>query len=188
MTTETIREAEHAKYRAAYRQPKYRMSGARMEDAVRDLADLPCRGSYLDVGCGRGEMLRHALQLGYLPAHGAEVVDDLIDGVTVVRGEAHALPFTDAAFDVVSLFDVIEHLPVGDDELACQELRRVARRFVLLTANNRPSKLKTGEDLHINIRPYPEWDERFRAWFAGCEVTWLKGRQYISEGWRVALP
>jgi hypothetical protein len=89
---------------------------------------------------------------------------------------------------VVSLFDVIEHLIPGDDELACRELARVAKRHILITANNRPSFNKAGDDLHINKRPYEEWDQLFKSWFHGARVTWIRGhRSYISEAWRVDL-
>lgn len=181
------RHAEHLKYQEAYKAEQYAMGKPRMADAVRDLTDLPNRGSYLDIGCGRGEMLAHAERAGFDPVQGVEVVPALIDGERVVYGEAHDLPFEDQSFDVVTLFDVIEHLLPGDDEAVCREMARVARKHIVLTANNRPSKLKDGTNLHINIRPYEQWDALFREWFPG-KVMWLKGgRKYVSEGWRVDL-
>jgi ubiquinone/menaquinone biosynthesis C-methylase UbiE len=180
------RAVEYEKYVRAYGNPGYRMSQARLEDTVRALRVLRA-GSLLDVGCGRGEMITQALRLGFIPVHGVEVVPALIDGVTVVRGEVQAIPFTDKSFDVVTLFDVIEHLIPGDDELACRELTRVARRHILLTANNMTSQKAIGEELHINRRPYQEWDSLFRSWFPGT-VRWLDGpRQHVSEAWRVDL-
>lgn len=182
------RRTEHAKYNRAYQAPNYRMGAARMQDALRDLEALPCRGSYLDVGCGRGEMLEQAERLGFTLVRGTEVVAELLDHHRVVYGEGHALPFADGSFDVVTLFDVIEHLVPGDDERVCREMARVARRHVLLTANNRPSHLPDGTDLHINKRPYDEWDRLFREWFAGASVTRIPdaGRAYVvSPGWRV---
>lgn len=180
------RALEHAKYVRAYANPKYRMGQTRMDDTLRDLQALP-RGSLLDVGCGRGEILAHAERLGFAPVQGVEMVPALIDGRRVVRGEAHALPFPDQSYDVVTLFDVIEHLLPGDDELACREMARVARRAILLTANNKTSRNAIGEELHVNRRPYQEWDTLFRAWFPGT-VTWIRGpRQHVSEAWRVDL-
>lgn len=180
------RAAEYAKYVRAYAGDNYGMGDARRRSAVADLSAL-LRGSYLDVGCGRGEMISEALRLGFIPCHGTEVVPALVDGVTVVRAEAHALPFCDGAFDVVTMLDVIEHLLPGDDEAACRELARVAVRHVLLTASNLPSFSESGEDLHINRRPYAEWDELFRSWFAPGRVTRLPSRNAISEAWRVDL-
>jgi 2-polyprenyl-3-methyl-5-hydroxy-6-metoxy-1,4-benzoquinol methylase len=184
---DVARAAEHAKYRRAYAlNPNYRMKRERMADAVNDLRDLPSRGAYLDVSCGRGEMLAVAAELGFAPVQGTEIVPDLIGGA-VVRAEVHDLPFADRSFDVVTMFDVIEHLISGDDRAACEEMARVASRHILITANNRPSFNKAGDDLHINKRPYEEWDRLFREWFPGA-VIWIKGRRaYVSEAWRVDL-
>jgi SAM-dependent methyltransferase len=182
------RVAEHGKYVRAYRHDNYRMKKERKADAVNDLSVLPVRGSYLDVSCGRGEMLDAAAQLGFEVVRGTELVSSLIDGERVVFAEAHSLPFPDKSFEVVSLFDVIEHLIVGDDQIVCQEMRRVASRHILITANNRPSFNKDGDDLHINKRPYPVWHALFRTWFSGASVIWIKGnRNYVSEAWRIDL-
>lgn len=184
------RLAEKAKYDACYQHHSYAMGQARMRDAYNDLAaSIPegKRSSFLDVSTGRGEMLRHASALGYGHVRGTEIVDELIKPPIVCKAYAHDLPFEDASFQVVSMNDVIEHLLPGDDEAACRELRRVASEVVLLTANNRPSRGFDGSDLHINIRPYEEWDALFRSWFDGCSVEWLKAREYVSHGWRIRL-
>jgi len=189
MSLDVQRKREHRKYFRAYENPKYRMKAERRLDAVNDLAALPVRGSYLDVSCGQGDMLLEAEGLGFAPVMGTEIVPSLIDGTRVVYAEVHALPFADKSIDVATMFDVIEHLIIGDDERACIELARVARRHVILTANNKPSiNRATREDLHINKRPYEQWDDLFRTWFAGARVTWIKGeRAYISEAWRIDL-
>lgn len=184
--TDAARQVEHAKYFRCYGElPNYRMGDLRKADAVKDLEALPVRGSYLDVSTGRGEMLNHAEALGFSPVMGTEVVPGLLVGGRVVHGEAHALPFNAKSFDVVTMFDVIEHLIPGDDEAGCRELHRVARKHILLTANNKPS-VYDGEDLHINKRPYQEWDSLFRKWFPG-KVIWLGDRSYVSEAWRIDL-
>ena len=182
-----IRHQEHVKYERAYGRTRYRMKKARRRDAVGDLKALECLGSYLDVACGRGDMLAEARRLGFTRVWGTEIVSALLND-NVLYGEVHDLPFPDKSFDVVTLFDVIEHLIPGDDEKACKEMVRVGRRHVLLTANNRPSFNKQGDDLHINIRTYDEWDRCFQQWFAPHRVTWIKGkRNYVSEAWRVDL-
>lgn len=183
------RRAEHEKYHRAYAlNPNYRMGRKRMLDAQADVRAIPTRGSYLDVSCGRGEMLRFAAAAGFSPVQGTEIVPELVNGKSVVYAEVHALPFADKSFDVVSMFDVIEHLVPGDDRAACEEMSRVACRHIVVTANNRPSFNKAGDDLHINKRPYDEWDRLFREWFAGWNVTWITGkRHYVSEAWRMDL-
>lgn len=188
MDLNAARQRELNKYERAYNQQEnYRMGARRMVDARRDLHNLPNRGAYLDVSCGCGEMLDHALAMGFKTANGTEIIGSLLDGNRIRFAFVHDLPFENNTFDVVTMFDVIEHLIPGDDEAACKEMQRVAKSHVLLTANNRPSFNKAGDDLHINKRPYDEWDALFRKWFDG-KVTWLKGeREYVSEAWRIDL-
>lgn len=181
------RAAELRKYARAYEDPIYCMASHRAQDVRADLAALPTRGSLLDVACGRGEALDLASGLGFAPVQGTEATTALVDGGRVVWALATELPFADASFDVATLFDVIEHLIPGDDEAACRELARVARRHVLLTANNQPSNGLPGEELHINRRPYEEWDALFRQWFPGKVTRAPEPRAGISPGWRIDL-
>jgi SAM-dependent methyltransferase len=45
--------------------------------------------------------------------------------VAFVEGSALSLPFANASFDVVCLFDVIEHLPRGTEDTVLREVHRV---------------------------------------------------------------
>ena len=45
--------------------------------------------------------------------------------VTFVHGDATALPFPDASFDLVTMFDLLEHVP--DDAAVAREALRVVR-------------------------------------------------------------
>lgn len=159
MSCDSIRKAEFVKYERAYNQPggKYRMSPPRRGDVASALAALPYRGSVLDVGCGKQDLMDEAIRMGFDPVKGTEVVSYLIDNDKVVFATADKLPFADKSFDVVTFTDVIEHLVIGDEVLAIRELCRVARKAVFITANNARSFNYHGDDLHINKRPYSEW-------------------------------
>ncbi len=193
MITKEQRQAEFDKYVAAYGDGSiaYRMGGGRMEQASADLADIFAdlkdpTALYLDVGTGRAEMLRVAMDIGFKGVTGTEVVPRLING-RVRFGECHALPFEDDSFTVVSMFDVIEHLLPGDDEAACRELRRVAQREILVTANNRDS-FHGETQLHVNKRDYDQWETLFRQWFKPAKVERLTANQvYVSETWRISI-
>jgi len=84
----------------------------------------------LDVGCGAGGF---ATRLGRV-ADDVVAVDRAPEPLatcaerglrSVVRCDARALPFDDASFDLVTLFDVLEH--VRDERAALAETRRVLR-------------------------------------------------------------
>ena len=150
-----MRSAEIAKYATAYLDENYRMGPERTRAMQATLAGLDVRGSLLDVGCGRGELLDMAEALGFDPVMGAEVVPDLIGG-RVRYAEAHALPFKDGEIDVVCCIDVMEHLTPSDTEPVLNELRRVAGKRLLVSAADYPSRW--GElELHVNLKDYDAW-------------------------------
>ena len=108
----------------------------------------------LDVGCGRGEILRHCMRLG-VEAYGIDYAaaatamsrdviaaeqetSDLKAGVC--RSDAKKLPFPTGYFDRVLMFDVVEHLYPWELHKAMVEVRRVLQddgRFIIHTAPNR---------------------------------------------------
>jgi SAM-dependent methyltransferase len=99
----------------------------------------------LDVGCGTGMTV---IRLDTLPQI-AEVVglDVSLAALALarprsrfwVRGSALALPFASQGFDLVTCFDVLQHLPGGTAIQAASELSRVLRPggLALVRANNR---------------------------------------------------
>ncbi len=93
----------------------------------------------LDVGCAEGFVADYLRR--QLPAVRVWGVDrdmaalargrNLHPQIPTVGGDALALPFPDAAVDVVVCTEVLEHIPaVGR---ALQELRRVSRRWLVLS-------------------------------------------------------
>lgn len=109
-----------------------------------------------------------ARDAGHSPVMGTEAVEYLCaKDRGVVHALAHALPFPDASFDTVTMFDVMEHLLPEDTAATCKELRRVARRRVLLTIHNGPCRFGgDGKDLHINRRAsYADWHRELAVHF-----------------------
>lgn len=101
----------------------------------------------LDVGCGEGRVTEH---LAARLAPGARVVGLDRDvpqlraawaareapGVERITGDAHALPFADDAFDVVTLIEMLQL--VSDPPRALDEALRVARRAIVVTVPDEP--------------------------------------------------
>lgn len=127
----------------------------RLQDAF-SVAGVTPGMRVLDIGCGRGEILRHCIRLG-AEVHGvdyAEVAARLSrDAVNaeragggkplaagVCRADAKCLPYPNAYFDRVLMFDVVEHLHPWELQEAMLEVRRVLKddgRFIVHTAPNR---------------------------------------------------
>jgi len=184
------RQAERDKYVHCYVQKTYNyaMGPARMIDARQDL-DWAFEGgsrSCLDIGCGRGEMLDYATEIGFHAARGVDVVPGLCERENVDLMFVHDLhQWVGGAFSLVTSFDVIEHLLPDDDKLLVMQMGRIAGSHIALTANNKDSiDPTTKTQLHVNKRPYDEWDRLIREWLPGWTVERMTNKQYVSETWR----
>ena len=149
------------KYEKAYATlPNYRMGATRKSIMHEDIQTMLEGKTYLDVGCGRGETIEAGLGRG-LDAYGTDIVADLCGG-RVLQSDIESLPHDDKSFDYVSCYDVLEHLTPGTEQKALDELYRVCRRELFITTNNKPSRLPSGEDLHVNKREREVWEEDLR--------------------------
>jgi SAM-dependent methyltransferase len=87
------------------------------------------RPRILDVGCGTGANLLMLSQYG--DAEGVDISEDALAfcrerGLERVRqGAGEALPYDDNTFDLVTAFDVVEHM--DDDLVGLREMYRVLR-------------------------------------------------------------
>ncbi|MBX6312574.1 MAG: methyltransferase domain-containing protein [Isosphaeraceae bacterium] len=100
----------------------------------------------LDVGCGTGWVLSRFRQRGEVawaigvdPSPVALARARRYGEGGLARGDARSLPFADRSFDMVTCFDVLQHLDAGGDRQALRELRRVLRPggLALIRANGR---------------------------------------------------
>ncbi|HYR77144.1 MAG TPA: class I SAM-dependent methyltransferase [Pyrinomonadaceae bacterium] len=135
VTTSLPREMEQHTYSIMYEveEKHWWFAGRRhiiagfVERACRDLGKLQPR--ILDVGCGTGANLQMLSKFGV--AEGVDVSVAALDfcrarGLAEVKqGAAESLPYEDAAFDLVTGLDVVEHL--DDDIAGLKEMRRVLR-------------------------------------------------------------
>jgi cyclopropane fatty-acyl-phospholipid synthase-like methyltransferase len=116
------------------------------------LAEVRTGMKVLDVGCGRGEILRHCARLG-ADAYGIdyaivavelsqEVItqtDHAVGKIAVSQADAKQLPFATGVFDRALLFDVVEHLHPWELHLALLEIRRVLKPEGVLIIHTAPN-------------------------------------------------
>ncbi len=129
--------------------------------------------SILDVGCGEGFTLKR-LEKEKLGKRneGIDSMDDAIKlakkihpELIIKKGDIYKLPYKANSFDMVVCNEVLEHLERPMDALA--ELRRVTRKYVVLSVPNEPlftiSRMLRGK----NLSKFGDHPEHIQHWSEG---------------------
>jgi hypothetical protein len=95
-----------------------------LPDGLENAIDIGARDGYISRAISERVPAVTALDLAPL--------DFDYPGVTCVQGDATALKFDSQTFDLVFCAEVLEHIPSPALEIACAELARVARKYVLI--------------------------------------------------------
>jgi SAM-dependent methyltransferase len=97
---------------------KNRYVSAAMVDTILPFKDT---GRWLDIGFGNGSLLFTAEEYGFEPV-GLDMREESVARMRALGFEAHCLDVTKAteigAFDVISMADVLEHIPFPNEALA----------------------------------------------------------------------
>ncbi|MEQ1497053.1 MAG: class I SAM-dependent methyltransferase [Novosphingobium sp.] len=128
------------------------------------MAQVPGKGRLLDVGCSTGQFLNLARQAGY-DVSGAEFSDDSRTfaanhfGLPVEPGSIHDTSLAAASLDLITKFDVIEHVrdPLSD-MAAAYRLLKPGGWFALSTPNIDGLFPRLSRPLanRLNYWPHPE--------------------------------
>lgn len=133
---------------------------------------IPPPAGLIEIGCGTGNVSRFLSQKGY-SVTGCEYYHEAIEtawqGFRMVQGDANKLPFKDGGFDVVGLFDVIEHFQ--DDTALLKEAVRVVKRgrIVVITVPAREELWSHIDDRALHKRRYTK--ERFKEIFSEVKLN-----------------
>lgn len=133
--------------------------------------------SIYDVGCGRCEWLKYCkFSLGMKRVAGCDISGVAVDfqlrqnGVSCMQSDlTEGLLLPDDAYEVVTCFDVIEHLPEETIPFCLNELGRVCQKRLILSICYKPALMgRDSEPLHLTVKDARWWRERLFNAFA-CE-------------------
>lgn len=143
---------------------------------------------YAEMGCGTGFVLAAVAQA--FPAwevHGFDIHQEAVafsrqraPRALVRQADIHSLP-PDLSYDVVGVFDVLEHL--DDDLAALQDIQRLLRPkgLVILTVPQHPGLWSPYDDAARHRRRYRREEMRQRLAAAGFAVRFLSS--FVSTLW-----
>jgi SAM-dependent methyltransferase len=115
--------------------------------------------SVLEIGAGDkvlGNYLRSNTSINY------QSLDLAADLSPDIVGSVDAIPLNDNTFDLVCAFEVLEHLPFEKFEKSLQEMKRVAKQYVLISLPH------WGRHFSLEIRlPFWKkirWQHKINSW------------------------
>ena len=116
------------------------------------------RSPVLDLGCGRGHTVEALRELGFA----AEGIDQVAVGAGMRVGDV-CRPIDDIrSFRSVICIDCIEHLTDRQVEGLVANMVQVERQAFSI---HNGSSRDTGEELHVNRKPFEEWERILGASF-----------------------
>jgi cyclopropane fatty-acyl-phospholipid synthase-like methyltransferase len=134
-----------------------------------------CPGTFLDFGCGRGDLVRWINKKTQGRADG-------IDPATL-----GTFPSVEAPYDWLISCDVFEHISYGEIDPVLAGLPHCASKGLLLTIANMPDPHEVnGEmvELHLIQEPMPWWTEKLREHFPTATI---KGHHILDDKSRFAI-
>ncbi|MGI8419537.1 MAG: class I SAM-dependent methyltransferase [Candidatus Levyibacteriota bacterium] len=143
--------------------------------------------SILDVGAGEGftlEMFRKN-NIGK-KLEGIEYMDEALvfarqlhPHVTIKKGDIYKLPYKDNAFDLIICTEVMEHL--DDPGKALEEIKRVAKKFAILSVPNEPlftiQRFLRGKNM-LKLGGHPE---HIQHWSSGQFEKFVREHMLIKD-------
>jgi SAM-dependent methyltransferase len=128
-------------------------------DIATHIVETVAPARVLDAGCAMGFLVEALRNLG-VEAWGVDVSSFALDAAhesvkPYVREASLTEPFAER-YDLVTCFEVLEHLPAPDAEAALANLCRAADQVLFSS-----SPFDYSEPTHVNVRPPEDWSELF---------------------------
>lgn len=140
--------------------------GSYFQKTAKHIAEKFTPSNSLDVGCAKGYLVKALSELG-IDAYGIDPSEyALAEGHPDVKGKlaigiAQSIGLPDNEFDIVTCFDVLEHIPEKDVPKVLQEMLRVSKQWLVLRVVTK--ELPDDVDAkHATIHDKDWWNEKIK--------------------------
>lgn len=141
-----------------------------------------------DIGCGRciffDRLQQRGLQVFGLDPSGFVVNSKKSPFITY--GTCDNTPFADNLFDVVFCLDVLEHIPEVLISNSLEELRRISKRYLIISAASHEDIVEN-LNVHISVKPYPEWEKIISKYFKIISSEMIYSKTYSDRTAKIYL-
>ena len=167
-------------YETFYNDLEYVSPGIHLENYYNQCIELLKNNeSWLDVGCGSGNILKKAISDKDIELHGMDIVRKSVDnaienGINCIKNSvSEKYPYEDETFHLVTATDVLEHLHKNDVNSALTEIYRVLKKdhYAMLAPSTKPDM--TGY-FHLTVES-KDW------WLDQCNKVGFIFVEYIGE-------
>lgn len=129
--------------------------GKRALDIFRD--KIIAATTIIDVGCGYNDFISAVRKYNWETGFRAIGVDFACPGADIFS-DALSLPFKNKTFDILTSFDVLEHIDPANVERAILEFKRVSNQFIFSISYVKAHTAVPGvNNLHLTIRNERWW-------------------------------
>ena len=172
-----------------YEDYSWQRLGSQFQRTARHIVDLFKPERTLDVGCAKGFLVKALDELG-VDAYGIDPSVYAVSnahpdvGDKINLDSAQSIPYPDNTFDVVTCFDVMEHVPLKEVTKTLKELLRVSKEWVIIRVMTHEVEGDL-DSSHETIRDREWWTERIEK--AGGKVE--SNEPYFKDGvWWFNVP
>src|SRR4030088_1943670 len=152
------------------------------------LRDVPKDFSFLEVGCNTGNQLLLLQHIGYtnlsgveLQPYALEIARSRAQNTSLQQGSALALPFADAAFDIVFTSGVLIHISPADLPRAMDEIHRCARTYIWGMEYYAPSETEVNYRSRDGLLWKMDYARRYLERFADLELVREQHIPYLDN-------
>ena len=132
--------------------------------------------SWLDIGCGHNTLIKH-IKLYLDDAWGVDFACPSADQ----NCDMLDLPFADNRWDIVSAFDVMEHLLPEQVDTGLSEMARVGKRFVFTISYYKALMEINGKNAHPTVWSADKWIAKIEQYGTIDDMSQTDKGLFIGE-------